>query len=201
TRQVKLDDPEAAGRDNVTVMKLNFAKKFITGIYPYSMMLSVFTPVNRHEFPYTLKSTMTSQEWCGHVFTQMNLNGSKYDVHSYSYFESEGDETTTLPRALLEDEIWNIIRLNPERLPVGEVDIIPGLFFTRLQHHTLAREKARASQEVTGDTVRYTIQYASKRSFTISYDKNFPHTILGWREEFPDWNGKIMVITTQLDKT
>src|SRR5690606_34615209 len=40
--QVKLDNP--AVRNKINVLKLNFTKNFITGIYPYSLMLSVFTP-------------------------------------------------------------------------------------------------------------------------------------------------------------
>lgn len=87
SKQVKLDDPEAAGSDKVTVMKLNYTKNFVTGIYPYSMMLSSFTPVSRNQFPSSLKVTMSSQEWCGHVFTQMNLQKNKYAIDSYSYFE------------------------------------------------------------------------------------------------------------------
>ena len=39
-KQVKLDHPEEAGNDRINVLKLNLTKKFNTGIYPYSMMLS-----------------------------------------------------------------------------------------------------------------------------------------------------------------
>ncbi|HEY6064603.1 MAG TPA: hypothetical protein VIY96_00515, partial [Thermoanaerobaculia bacterium] len=42
-RQVKLErgDPSRG----VTVLKLNFVRKFFTGMYPYSLMTSTFTPV------------------------------------------------------------------------------------------------------------------------------------------------------------
>ena len=50
-------------------MKLNFTKKFVTGIYPYSLMFSSFTPADASR---TLKTTMTGQEWCGEVFSQLN---------------------------------------------------------------------------------------------------------------------------------
>src|SRR5688500_17809876 len=39
---VKFDHPEEAVLGKVNVLKLNFTKNFTTGIYPYSMMLSVF---------------------------------------------------------------------------------------------------------------------------------------------------------------
>src|SRR5688500_7788895 len=124
--QVKLDDPSR--RNKINVLKLNFTKKFITGIYPYSLMLSVFTPVNRDKEPSSLKASMSSQEWCGQVYTQVNLRGNRYAVRSHSYFEQEADEQFSVRQALLEDEIWNFIRLDPENLPVGDLEVVPGLF-------------------------------------------------------------------------
>ncbi len=46
SRQVKLDRPERAGEDRARVLKLNLTKKFATGVYPYSLMSSVFTPLD-----------------------------------------------------------------------------------------------------------------------------------------------------------
>src|SRR5690606_23926934 len=45
--QVKADEHHV---DNVTVLKLNSTKNFITGIYPYSIMSSCFYPIwdNQH---------------------------------------------------------------------------------------------------------------------------------------------------------
>ena len=45
-KQVKLDHPEKAGADKLPVLKMNFSKNFLTGIYPYSILNSVFTPVD-----------------------------------------------------------------------------------------------------------------------------------------------------------
>ena len=118
SKQVKLDHPEAAGDDKVTVMKLNYTKNFVTGIYPYSMMLSAFTPVSRNQYPNTLKVTMSSQEWCGQVFSQMNLAGNQYEVTGYSYFEQEGDNHFKFDKTLLEDELFNLIRLDPGHIPL-----------------------------------------------------------------------------------
>lgn len=90
-KQVKLDYPENMGEDNIAVLKLNAIRKFNTGIYDYSMMTSVFTPIAIEQYPHTLKTTTSVQEWCGHTFTQFNLKGNKYEVKEFSYFESEGD--------------------------------------------------------------------------------------------------------------
>ncbi len=46
SKQVKLDNSAEAGKDKVPIMKLNHIRRFVTGIYDYSMTLSVFTPVD-----------------------------------------------------------------------------------------------------------------------------------------------------------
>ena len=199
SKQVKLDNPEQAGSDKVTVMKLNYTKNFVTGIYPYSMMLSAFTPVSRNQYPNTLKVTMTSQEWCGHVFAQMNLDGRKYDVASYSYFEQEGDVKFSTDKVLLEDELFNLIRIDPEHLPLGNVKILPGLFFTRLKHENLKPLEAKLSKNTSETSTTYQIEFPN-RLLTIHVGKEFPYKILGWEEEFNEGENKMLTKAT-LDKT
>ncbi len=200
-KHVKLDDPAASENDKVSVLKLNFTKNFLTGIYPYSMMQSVFTPVNREEYPHTLKSTMSSQEWCGHVFTQMNLKGNQFDVKSFSYFETEGDANFSIKKMLMEDEIWNIIRLDHTELPIGEIDIIPGLFFSRTNHVELKAQQAEASKLESNTFVTYSVSMPEQeRKLSIQFERNFPHKILGWSEEFVE-RGKTQYTKASLDKT
>lgn len=198
-KQVKLDNPNAAGGDQVTVMKLNYTKNFVTGIYPYSMMLSVFTPVSRVQFPNTLKVTMSSQEWCGHVFSQMNLGKNKFDVDSYSYFEQEGDKHFTTEKVLLEDEFFNLIRLDPENIPIGSVKILPGLFFTRLKHENLKPLDATIAKSTSETETLYEIQFPG-RKLIIHVEKTFPFKILGWEETFTE-RGETYQTSATLDKT
>ena len=198
--QVKLDDPTGV-RNKINVLKLNFTKKFITGIYPYSLMLSVFTPVNREKDPATVKAVMSSQEWCGQVYTQVNLRGNRYAVKSHSYFEQEADDQFSLRQALLEDELWNFIRLDHENLPTGEFDVIPGLFFTRLHHVDLKRRAAVGQKAQTDSSYLYTLSIPEeKRKLSISYEKQFPYKILGWRETWEE-GGTMMETTASLDET
>lgn len=199
SKQVKLDDPDIAGDDKVTVMKLNYAKNFVTGIYPYSMMLSAFTPVSRNQFSNTLKVSMTSQEWCGHVFSQMNLNNKGYDISSYSYFEKEGDVHFNTDKMLLEDELFNLIRIDPDHIPLGKIKILPGLFFTRLKHENLKPIEVTLSRVAGDEETVYTLQYP-QRLLTIRVAKAFPFKILGWEEEFMEGNKKMYTKAT-LDKT
>ena len=197
--QVKLDDPSV--RNKINVLKLNYTKKFITGIYPYSLMLSVFTPVNREKEPATLKASMSSQEWCGQVYTQLNLRGTRYAVKSHSYFEQEADEQFSLRQALLEDELWNFIRLNHDNLPVGELKVIPGLFFTRLHHVDLKIRPALGEKVETDSSHVYSLTFPEdERTLSIHYEKRFPYKILGWKETWKE-EGKTMETTAILDET
>ena len=185
-KQVKLDYPSRAGDDKVSILKLNHTKNFNTGIYPYSMMTSVFTPIHRNSYPSTLKVTTSSQEWCGHTYTQFNLDKNAYSVRFYSYFESEGDQSLKLKDAVLEDEIWTLIRLAPDELPTGNIDIIPGSMYQRLSHTDFQVESATAElKEGTNDTslMEYGLFYEDlKRSLVIHFNKEFPHEIEGWEE-------------------
>ena len=55
--------------ENISVLKLNATKKFLTGIYPYSIMSSTFYPV--HDNQHALKTSLSVQEWCGHVYSSL----------------------------------------------------------------------------------------------------------------------------------
>lgn len=181
SKQVKLDIAGEAGSDEVTVLKLNHMRNFVTGIYPYSMMTSVFTPVSEGPFP--LKVTATSQEWCGHTFTQLNRNESGYRARLFSYFESEGDQDGELPETMLEDGLWALIRVNPEALPVGDIQLVPSAIFQRMSHLDLQPYAATAS--LSGDDGRrtYRIEYPElDRTLNIYFAAEFPHEISGWEE-------------------
>lgn len=201
SKQVKLDNPSTAKEDEQTVLKLNFMKKFTTGIYPYSMMLSAFTPVETATYPRTPKVTMSSQEWCGHVFAQMNLSNDNYDVASYSYFEKEGDAKFQVEEALLEDEVWNRLRLNYQALPTGEIKIIPGLFYTRMMHKNLQPMDAIASLKLDSTVATYEIRYKSpQRTLAIDFETAFPYRILGWRETVIESNGQELTSVATVSK-
>jgi len=202
-QQVKLDNPKAAGEDKVNVLKLNYTKKFLTGIYPYSLMTSVFTPVAVHERPYSLKVSTTSQEWCGHTFTQLNWQGPGYRVQGYSYFESEGDVETSVQPALLEDELWTRLRLDPASIPTGQVSLLPSTMYLRLLHRSFAAVEGRISK---GDTTLdetgcayLRVYYPSHgRDLRIYHEAEFPYAIIGWDEiyEAPAWTGNPQELKT-----
>lgn len=209
-KQVKLDHPEQARDDRVHILKMNFTKKFITGIYPYSMMTSVFSPLDGHLNP--MKITTSSQEWCGHTFTQINKRKDKYLLQLFSYFESEGDKTIELEDDIyFEDAIWNNIRTNPNSLPKGEVRIFPGNLYLRLSHSDYTPGIAMCTLTETNNDLysfseaktinKYMVEYGKNHSLIIHFEKDFPYTILGWEERYPDvMQGKTRLTKATLRK-
>ena len=134
--QVKADGQSP---NNIPVLKLNSTKKYITGIYPYSVMTSSFSPVQTKD--HALKVTHSMQEWCGQVYVQLN-HDKNFKILSHSYFEGEADQEIVLPKTLLESDLWSTIRLNPEELPVGDLTILPSFEYFRMSHQQISPLKA-----------------------------------------------------------
>ena len=198
SKQVKLDQPDQTGKDKVSVLKLNALWKFTTGIYDYSMMNSVFTPVDLKKDPQTLKTTSSSQDWCGHTFLQYNLEDEQYRLRQFSYFEQEGDSDRYLETDLLEDELWNRLRLGPGSIPTGEVDLIPGSFFSRLSHEPIKPRRARIRFNENEANSQCIVEYLHlPRTIRIQFETNFPHRILSWTEE----NNQQVMVRASLQHT
>lgn len=187
---VKLDDSSENPSDRRKVIKLNKTRKFQTGVYPYHTMLSVFTPV--YEDLNSPKVVATVTEWCGQSFLQMNWRNSTYKVSSFSYFQSEGD-TETKARGQAEDEIWNLIRLNPDLIIEGETEMIPGIVFQRFQHLPAKVERAVISKrKLSTTTAEVEVAYEDiNRRLIIRYQQKFPYEILSWEEIQSKPNGEI----------
>jgi len=180
SKQVKLDDAGGASTDRVPVLKLNAIRRFHTGIYDYSIMQSTFTPINGTP---TIKTSTTIQDWCGQVFIQNNLTNKGYRNRTFSYFESEGDQDLQWPLALLEDEIWTRIRLNPSAIKTGKISIIPSAIYSRLRHQSGAAQNAELQVEPGEKESVLKLRYMDiPRSLIIRFETAFPHKILGWEE-------------------
>lgn len=206
-KQVKLE--HGSSKNALPVLKLNRIRKFATGIYAYSIMTSVFTPFDLKNNP-TLKVSNSNQEWCGNTYAQINFREGKYKGVSHSYFQDEDDRKFEISKSLLEDEVWTRIRLNPQSLPVGEINIFPGLYFLRLRHYDLVSQRAVAQlstivdSSFSSDSINvYTIDYQSiDRKLRIFFERNFPHSILGWEETYQSgWGAKARELTTRARRT
>lgn len=187
-----------------SVLKLNNTKRFWTGIYPYSLITSSFSPVDGQP---TLKVSTSAQEWCGHSYSQLNLRNGQYEGLLHSYFQNEGDQKFSLKSALLEDEVWAQIRMRPGDLPTGDLKIIPGTQFLSLKHHDFKVENAEATISKMKNTelsavalTQYSIDYKDlNRKLVITFETAFPHTIVAWEEQETGRNGA--TFTTRATRT
>ncbi|WP_179339475.1 septum formation inhibitor Maf [Winogradskyella ludwigii] len=171
--QVKADN---YNQTNIPVLKVNATKNFNTGIYPYSIMQSTFYPVADNQN--ALKISISVQEWCGQTYMQLN-NREDFEIQSHSYFQGQADQEFKIEKGLTENELWAKLRINPKRLPVGQLDIIPAIEHIRLNHEEFKPLKAFASLESNS----YTLSYEdSNRTLKINFNPEFPYNILGWEE-------------------
>lgn len=181
--------------ENIPVLKLNLTKKFNTGIYPYSIMNSIFSPISTTG--HALKLSSSVQEWCGQVYMQLN-NRKEFEIQEHSYFEGEGDQKFTLPKTWLEDELWNLIRINPEELPTGDLKIIPSLEYIRLRHVKTKEYNAFANLKQGDSITVYTLNYPDlQRQLKLFFKNNFPYEIEKWEEvNGSDKNDTVRLRTT-----
>lgn len=200
SKQVKLDDYISAGDDKVSVLKLNLSKKFLTGIYPYSMMMSTFSPMDGSAI---IKSTTSVQEWCGQTYLQLNLGEAGYDYTGFSYFESEGDVEGKIEQVIVEDQLWTLMRINPDSLPLGEFSMLPSNFFLRLRHQPIEAKSVFGKLEIlkksayfSGAHFKYELSYDG-RTLAVYFGKELPHQIFGWEESYRSGFRDVKMMTTK----
>ena len=178
-KQVKADQFNS---ENTPVLKLNCVKKFLTGIYPYSIMQSSFLPLDTEE--HAIKITASVQEWCGQTFIQLN-NKDQFEINAFSYFEKEGDTNFKIEKNFTENELWSLIRLEGLKgLPTGEINMIPSFEYIRLSHNDIKASPVNISSTTKNGIVDYTIQYSDyNRTLTIKFQEKYPYIIEGWSDQ------------------
>jgi len=201
-RQVK----DESGSGKFQVLKLNSTRDFLTGAYPYRTLVSVFQPLEEDSVGKALKVTTSVQEWCGHTYVQTNRKNGNILTKINSYFENEeGGEFKTESTTFLEDEIWTSLRINPNSLPIGKVEMIPGSIFSRFSHTdpTPAPAETRWIKGKSDNTVIYEITYPiTGRKLAIEIDKVLPYTIQSWYESISEKllsSGKLSHRETNVD--
>jgi hypothetical protein len=139
-RRVKVDRHDPADPDQLVALKLNHVRRFQTGIYDYSLLTSIFTDPAAGFRP--TKLTFSAQEWCGHVFQELELDEGGVHSRLSSYFEGEGGQRRIeAPGAFLsEDNLFITLRaLGGAGLPTGRqpVTMLGSVMRSRLQHQPL----------------------------------------------------------------
>ncbi len=190
-RNTWIKDDDAEPRQRVDVIKLNITLRFLTGIYPYSVMTSVFSPIDDwqgHRFS-PVKVSMTAQEWCGHVFQSLWPSPGKFRSQIFSYFASEGERAMTkdVPTdTLYEDAL--LIQLRELDGPFAKGSdwsgaLVPSLWRLRTGHRVPESVAATIKRELVPHegkhVTRFTLEAGGyRRVFDVEQDK--PRRILGW---------------------
>lgn len=188
---IKDDAGDVPTADRVNVMKLNHILKFQTGIYPYSVMTSVFAPVDGI-FPERFapaKITFSAQEWCGSVYQRLIVQPAAFASELRSYFHTEGDRDATVPTppgTLYEDALLIQLRELDGSFAGGKDwsgSIVPSLWSSRKAHAALQPVDAtivRADAVRDGLPVtRFTLAYGGVAK-TVDIEKAAPRRVLGW---------------------
>lgn len=192
-KQVKAD---YQNKKNVPILKLNSTKKYTTGIYPYSLMTSTFSPINTNEK--AIKISFSAQEWCGNTFIQLN-NKEDFKIDFFSYFESNSDREISLEKDILENELWNQLRINPLAIKTGSYKVIPSFEFLGLNHQEIKAYEALIKITKKEDFIYFSISYPTlKRKLAIQLDKEFPYTINSWEETFTQRGKELTTKATKI---
>lgn len=199
--QVKDDGYETSEKAE-KVLKLIKTEKFFTGIYPYAIMTSTFHPLNTNREG-LLKVSMSSQDWCGQVYSQLNYRGETgFELNRYSYFQKEGDIQIKIERGLLEEELFTQIRIDPSQLPIGNFKIYPSSKYFRLMHEEIRKYTAEAyidSSIGKSDKYLYVLNYKDlDRKLEIEFENIFPYKITTWRETYMALSGKELTTHAKL---
>ena len=192
--------------NSTQVLKNIRSTKFTSGIYDYAIHTSVFTPLDvaNHR---TLKVTNTMQEWCGTSFLQLNKKDVGYNLEQRSYFEKEGDRSVNLKGAVVEDALFNQVRMDYKKLPVGEIEVIAKLSYLALKHKELKSYEANGELgSYNGgvfdgeELLEYTYSIADQqRKVSIVFESKSPFKIVGFQESYPSaFDQKIRTTTAKL---
>lgn len=190
---IKDDSGQLPRQQQLQVLKLNQMLRFNTGIYPYSVMTSVFAPVSGYggERFSPAKIALSAQEWCGHVYQQVRPLEHSFTSSIRSYFSSEGeaDDRVTVPAgALYEDAL--LIQLRELDGPFnGRQDwtghLVPSLWRSRKAHVQPTKTRAtirRSTVELEGvEATRFELSFDGVTR-TIDVQRAFPRRILGWSQ-------------------
>ncbi|MCU1280869.1 MAG: hypothetical protein JWM53_4415 [bacterium] len=200
TLRVKADPGKHAKSDVVPVIKLNLVRDFQTGIYDYNTMTSTFlrTEFGGRDYWPLMKTSFSSQEWCGHVYMHWIPRGARLTGVSHSYFDGEADQTPELELpagGVLEDALPVLVRgLRGDWLPPGATRQVPFLrsqLRTRLLHvpakwgdATVSRSPSSSEVKTALGTLRafsYTVAETGGDTITFTVEEPAPHRLLAWK--------------------
>jgi hypothetical protein len=190
-RRTWIKDDDASGSDRVEVLKLIRNLRFQTGIYPYSVMASVFAPVDAWggERFHPARLNLDVQEWCGSVTHRVWPGRDRLRSLRLSYFASEGETLLELPvpeGTVYEDAL--LIQLRELDGPfAGGGDwtgpLVRELWSLRTGRGPVSTVEARITRsEASRDGVavtRFVLEAGDYRR-TFDVESASPRRVLGW---------------------
>jgi hypothetical protein len=183
--QEPLDDAGTTAYERlraVPVLTMSQERRLAAAAATSPALTAVFMPLDTKLFPHALQVRLS--------FGKSGLGGRQLTLRSRQYHLTSSppeEEENAFDRAWLEDELWTRLRLSPESLPTGEVDVVPGLLFSRLNRRVLQPEPATAARRDTTFGAQhvgvYTLDYPGlKRRVALFFEKNAPYQLVGWEE-------------------
>jgi hypothetical protein len=212
--RVKADPGKHPNSDVVPVMKLNLIKKFQTGIYDYSDVASTFVslaPVDEQPAGSTLKASFSSQEWCGHVYSQMLFGRRHIGFTQHSYFDGEADqqsEISSQPDGIAEDALllWARGIARPWNKTTASTPIMTSLETLRAKHVGPSWSTTTLSTDASPQTIRVGAgkfevdvlrsKRADGTSRTFYVEKSSPSRVIKW--ETSDGESAVLRATERL---
>ncbi len=189
SRRTLIKDDSAQGDDRMDVLKVNVSEKFLTGVYPYSVMTSTFCPTDaiRAERFSPAKIALSAQEWCGHVYLGVWPDERAFALRGMSYFASEGDTDDRVEcpdNCLYEDAL--LVQLRELDGPFNngrdwEGSLVPALWRNRRSHQPLVAEPARITRrELDANVTRFQLE-AGAFSKRFDVEKAGDKRIVAWQ--------------------
>ncbi len=175
--------------DSIQVLHLDFTGKIHQENYDYSAMTSAYLPLNLTLRPHAMKAINSVQEPIGNSFLELSQIPKSYEIESYNTFQEKTKKHFILERKNLEDELWAKIRMNPNDLPTGDIEIIPSFAYWHSVrkspniYEAKAEIKDYVGTEFTGKKLKiYNLDYSDlKRNLSIVFEGDFPFEIMGWK--------------------
>ena len=188
SKQVRLENPEGTNVDKIQVMKSNMMRRFTTGLSDNSLMSSILTPIDFLKDPHSIKMTTSLQDWSGQVFHQLAWHSKSYDVSSISQLGTNEDIDYSVTTTMLEDELWNRIRIDPSSIETRSTTMLPSLAYLSMKHKPIRPVDAGIiNSQIDERLSQVEVVYPTiQRVLRIKYETKFPHKIVGWEEQ----NGK-----------
>ncbi len=175
--------------DSIQTLHSDFTGEIHKENYDYSAMTSAYLPLNLTIRPHAMKVINSVQEPTVNSFLTLSQIPKSYEIIAKSTFKEKTKEHFVLERKNLEDELWAKIRMNPNDLPTGDIEMIPSFAYWQSVrkspniYEAKAELKEYAGTEFTGKKLKiYNLDYSDlKRNLSIVFESDFPFEIVGWK--------------------